>query len=112
MWDILTKGRMGETYLIGADGEKNNIDVAARHPGGRWATTPTTSTGSPTAPATTAATPSTHSKLRTRAGLGAEAHRLRAKGSRPPSHWYRRERAAWWQPAKEAVEAKYAKQGQ
>ncbi len=27
VWDILTKGRMGETYLIGADGEKNNITV-------------------------------------------------------------------------------------
>ena len=27
VWDILTKGRMGETYLIGADGERNNITV-------------------------------------------------------------------------------------
>ena len=27
VWTILTKGRMGETYLIGADGERNNIDV-------------------------------------------------------------------------------------
>ena len=27
VWDILTKGEIGETYLIGADGEKNNIDV-------------------------------------------------------------------------------------
>ena len=27
MWTILTKGRVGETYLIGADGEKNNITV-------------------------------------------------------------------------------------
>jgi dTDP-glucose 4,6-dehydratase len=27
VWTILTKGRIGETYLIGADGEKNNIDV-------------------------------------------------------------------------------------
>ena len=27
VWAILTKGRLGETYLIGADGEKNNIDV-------------------------------------------------------------------------------------
>ena len=27
VWDILTKGRTGETYLIGADGEKNNITV-------------------------------------------------------------------------------------
>ena len=27
VWTILTKGEIGETYLIGADGEKNNIDV-------------------------------------------------------------------------------------
>ena len=27
VWDILTKGRTGETYLIGADGERNNITV-------------------------------------------------------------------------------------
>ena len=27
VWTILTKGRMGETYLIGADGEQNNITV-------------------------------------------------------------------------------------
>ncbi len=27
VWTILTKGRLGETYLIGADGERNNITV-------------------------------------------------------------------------------------
>ena len=27
VWTILTKGKLGETYFIGADGEKNNIDV-------------------------------------------------------------------------------------
>lgn len=27
VWTILTKGKIGETYLIGANGEKNNIDV-------------------------------------------------------------------------------------
>ena len=27
MWTILTQGRLGETYLIGADGERNNITV-------------------------------------------------------------------------------------
>lgn len=29
VWDILMKGRIGETYLIGADGETNNRDVVA-----------------------------------------------------------------------------------
>lgn len=27
VWDILTRGRQGETYLIGAGGERNNLDV-------------------------------------------------------------------------------------
>ena len=27
VWEILTRGRIGETYLIGADGEQSNIDV-------------------------------------------------------------------------------------
>ncbi|MDP9806028.1 dTDP-glucose 4,6-dehydratase [Trueperella bonasi] len=27
VWDIINKGRIGETYLIGADGEKTNLEV-------------------------------------------------------------------------------------
>ena len=27
VWDIIDKGRIGETYLIGADGEKTNKEV-------------------------------------------------------------------------------------
>ncbi len=27
VWAILTRGRLGETYLVGADGEKSNVDV-------------------------------------------------------------------------------------
>lgn len=27
VWEILNRGRIGETYLIGADGERSNIDV-------------------------------------------------------------------------------------
>ena len=27
VWAIIDKGRIGETYLIGADGEKNNLEV-------------------------------------------------------------------------------------
>ena len=48
MWEILTRGRHGETYLIGADGEHSSIDVlrAILAAMGRG---PTTSTGCPTA---------------------------------------------------------------
>ena len=34
VWTILTRGRVGETYLIGADGELDNITVSARDPQG------------------------------------------------------------------------------
>ncbi|WP_199519281.1 hypothetical protein [Gordonibacter sp. 28C] len=27
MWAILERGRIGETYLVGADGERSNADV-------------------------------------------------------------------------------------
>jgi dTDP-glucose 4,6-dehydratase len=30
VWLILQQGRIGETYLIGADGERNNLDVVGR----------------------------------------------------------------------------------
>ena len=31
-WPILDEGRIGETYLIGADGERNNLEVVAADP--------------------------------------------------------------------------------
>ena len=56
---ILEKGRIGETYLIGADGEKSNQRGGRAHPRGAWASRPTRTTSSPTVPATTCATRST-----------------------------------------------------
>ena len=58
VWTILTKGRLGETYLIGANGERNNITVL-RDILTVMARILTHSTGSRTVPATTAATRST-----------------------------------------------------
>ncbi len=55
---ILDKGQIGETYLIGADGEKDNksvVEMILQITGNP----PTRTTSSPTAPATTCATPST-----------------------------------------------------
>ena len=51
---ILEKGEIGETYLIGADGEKNNLEVVKLILG--YGRPRTTSTTSPTAPDTTCAT--------------------------------------------------------
>ena len=109
VWDILTRGRIGETYLIGANGEKDNIHVLQAilermgqpadafdwvrdRPGHdrRYAIDPT--------------------KLETELGWK-PIHTDFPEGLDQTIAWYR-EHEDWWRPAKEATEAKYAKQGQ
>lgn len=109
VWAILTKGRIGETYLIGADGEKNNIDVlhailkgmgkveddfdwVKDRPGHdrRYAIDST--------------------KLRTELDWMPK-HTDFAQGLADTIKWYEDNRG-WWEAEKEATEAKYAKQGQ
>ncbi len=109
VWDILTKGRIGETYLIGANGERDNIHVlkailermgqpedafdwVCDRPGHdrRYAIDPT--------------------KLETELGWR-PIHTDFSEGLDQTIAWYR-EHEDWWRPVKEATEAKYAKQGQ
>ncbi|WP_130813092.1 dTDP-glucose 4,6-dehydratase [Olsenella sp. Marseille-P4559] len=109
VWDILTKGHMGETYLIGADGEKDNIHVLQAilermgqpadafdwvrdRPGHdrRYAIDPT--------------------KLETELGWK-PIHTDFSEGLDQTVEWYR-SHEDWWRPAKEATEKKYAAQGQ
>ena len=108
VWEILTRGRIGETYLIGADGEHSNIDVLRAilramgraeddfdwvrdRPGHdrRYAIDPT--------------------KLRRELGWR-PAHTDFDAGLSQTIQWCR-DHESWWRPAKEATEARYRAQG-
>ena len=109
VWTILTRGRIGETYLIGANGERNNITVLRMilkmmgqdeeafdwvrdRPGHdrRYAIDST--------------------KLQTELGWK-PTHTDFESGLRATIEWYTENRA-WWEPAKAATEARYKQQGQ
>ena len=109
VWDILTKGRVGETYLIGADGERSNIDVlrAILERMGRDA--------------------DDFDWVRDRPGhdrrYAIDSTKLRRELGWRPIHtdfsegldatiaWYT-EHQDWWRAAKDETEAKYAAKGQ
>ncbi|MEO3732713.1 dTDP-glucose 4,6-dehydratase [Lactiplantibacillus plantarum] len=109
VWDILTKGKIGETYLIGADGEMNNkdvlemilelmgqpkdaYDVVKDRPGHdlRYAIDST--------------------KLRTELDWQPEFTDFRS-GLKATIDWYT-DHQDWWQADKNKVESNYAKNGQ
>lgn len=109
VWTILTKGVIGETYLIGADGERNNITVLKSilramgqpedafelvkdRPGHdrRYAIDST--------------------KLRTQLGWHPQ-HTDFAEGLEQTINWYRDNRQ-WWEAAKAKTEKRYQGQGQ
>jgi dTDP-glucose 4,6-dehydratase len=109
VWTILNDGRIGETYLIGADGEKNNKEVIEAILG---------LLGQPTDAYDLVTDRPGHdmryaidsSKLRAELGWKPK-YRNFTEGLMATIDWYRAN-DAWWRPAKEATEAKYAKTGQ
>lgn len=106
---ILSRGRIGETYLIGADGEKSNLDVvrALLTILGREADDfdhVTDRAGHDLRYAIDA------SKLRNELGWE-PVHRDLHEGLTATVDWYREHRQ-WWEPKKASVENAYAAKGQ
>lgn len=108
VWAIIERGRLGETYLIGADGEENNktvvedileimgqspdaYDLVSDRPGHdlRYAIDST--------------------KLREELGWAPRYENFRA-GLEATVAWYQANES-WWRPQKDATEAKYAQLG-
>lgn len=102
---VLDRGKLGQTYAIGADGECSNVDVVRL--------VLTLMGQSPDAFDHVADRPGHDRRYgidagRIRSELGwAPLHTDLESGLRATIDWYR-ENEAWWAPLKDAVEAKYA----
>src|SRR5215210_7167824 len=106
---IIAKGRIGETYLIGADGEKNNKDVVElilKHMG----QAPDAYDHVVDRPGHDLRYAIDASKLRDELGWKPQFTDFR-DGLAATVDWYRANEA-WWGPLKQQVEAAYAARGQ
>lgn len=109
VWAILTQGQAGETYLIGADGERDNRTVMADI---------LTAMGQESDAFDWVRDRPGHDRryaidsTKLRRELGWEpTHQDFSEGLADTIRWYQ-ENEAWWQDAKAATEQKYQKLGQ
>lgn len=108
VWAILTRGQVGETYLIGADGERSNIDVL-RMIMEAMGRDPDDFDHVPDRLGHDRRYAIDSSKLRRELGWR-PAHADFAEGLCQTIDWYVANEP-WWRPAKEATEARYGRQG-
>ncbi|MBR3326042.1 MAG: GDP-mannose 4,6-dehydratase [Atopobiaceae bacterium] len=109
VWAILMRGVPGETYRVGADGERDNITVM-RDILAAMGQAPDAFDWVHDRPGHDRRYAIDSSKLRRELGW-MPAHTDFAEGLAATIEWYRANED-WWRPAKEATEAKYAAQGQ
>ena len=108
VWAIIEKGRIGDTYLIGADGEQDNktvIELILELMG----QSPTAYDHVNDRPGHDLRYAIDASKLRTELGWEPRFTTFR-EGLADTIDWYRANEA-WWRPQKDATEAKYAQLG-
>ncbi len=108
VWAVLDQGRIGETYMIGADGEQNNRDVVelllelVGQPRDAYDLVPDR-------PGHDLRYAIDSTKLRTELGWAPRYTTFR-DGLAATVDWYR-DNEAWWRPQKDATEKKYAELG-